>query len=232
MHIPGFIFKAAGLVAVVVFLQTGHARNYDPKIGRFLQEDPSDGHLARPISHINKYVYVENDPMGMIDPFGSSGMKIRGNYCGQGYSVPGSTPRDELDEACQTHDEYTSGSLRGNNEARTINRGQADMKLSYNAFLATPYMIGSNPTHRPVDSAYGTYKTLDVGLTMGGLGMMQIGWATLEWANDLEWYQPGQIVGGLVLIGVGLPAFVVGPRSQSQLPSLRTHRMGKRLSAS
>ncbi len=41
------------------------ARYYDPFGGRFVLEDP-----ARFPGGINFYTYVENDPVGLIDPFG------------------------------------------------------------------------------------------------------------------------------------------------------------------
>jgi RHS repeat-associated protein len=41
------------------------ARYYDPFSGRFVSEDP-----ARFPGGINFYTYVENDPVGLIDPFG------------------------------------------------------------------------------------------------------------------------------------------------------------------
>jgi RHS repeat-associated protein len=41
------------------------ARYYDPNVGRFLSEDP-----GRFPGGINFYTYVENDPIGLVDPFG------------------------------------------------------------------------------------------------------------------------------------------------------------------
>jgi RHS repeat-associated protein len=47
-------------------LQFSRARFYDPKIGRFVSEDPIgfDG------GDVNIYVYVKNNPLNKIDPFG------------------------------------------------------------------------------------------------------------------------------------------------------------------
>ncbi len=44
-------------------------RYYDPKVGRFISEDPIAGNLTRPQS-LNLYPYVENDPENSVDPFG------------------------------------------------------------------------------------------------------------------------------------------------------------------
>jgi RHS repeat-associated protein len=41
------------------------ARYYDPKIGRFLSEDP-----LGPAGDINRYVFVTNNPLRYLDPFG------------------------------------------------------------------------------------------------------------------------------------------------------------------
>ncbi|HAV42503.1 TPA: hypothetical protein DCX15_00600 [bacterium] len=45
------------------------ARYYDPRLGRFLQEDVFKGSLILPISQ-NLYLYVEDAPINFIDPFG------------------------------------------------------------------------------------------------------------------------------------------------------------------
>ena len=49
-----------------VFLR---ARTYLPSLGRFLQRDTFDGFLEQPQS-MNRYAYVENDPLGATDPTG------------------------------------------------------------------------------------------------------------------------------------------------------------------
>src|SRR6185369_13021141 len=48
------------------------ARNYDPAIGRFMTQDQHEGSLQEPAS-LNKYVYVQNDPVNMTDPTGLYG---------------------------------------------------------------------------------------------------------------------------------------------------------------
>ena len=54
----------AGLFFVAYLLPTSlaDARYYDPKTGRFLQEDP--------VWSPNPYSYVRNNPVNLIDPFG------------------------------------------------------------------------------------------------------------------------------------------------------------------
>ena len=44
----------------------------DPRIGRFLQKDPSPGALSVPMSVVNGYVYAGNSPFGLFDPSGMS----------------------------------------------------------------------------------------------------------------------------------------------------------------
>jgi fibro-slime domain-containing protein/RHS repeat-associated protein len=48
------------------------ARNYDPAIGRFMTQDLHQGSLEEPAS-LNKYVYVQNNPVNMTDPTGLYG---------------------------------------------------------------------------------------------------------------------------------------------------------------
>ncbi len=45
------------------------ARYYDPTLGRFISPDPFLGRLAEPITQ-NRYVYVKNNPLGLVDPSG------------------------------------------------------------------------------------------------------------------------------------------------------------------
>lgn len=53
------------LVLMVAFQTNSEARYYDPVEGRFISPDPI-GFLGG----INPYVYTENNPINMIDPFG------------------------------------------------------------------------------------------------------------------------------------------------------------------
>jgi RHS repeat-associated protein len=46
-------------------LQYNWHRYYDPNTGRYLREDP-----IWLVGGINPYVYVENNPMNLVDPFG------------------------------------------------------------------------------------------------------------------------------------------------------------------
>lgn len=46
------------------------ARYYDPGNGRFLQQDPEPGNTINPITVINRYTYVGNNPVHFVDPTG------------------------------------------------------------------------------------------------------------------------------------------------------------------
>jgi RHS repeat-associated protein len=46
------------------------ARYYDANIGRFLQVDPDAGTVSSPLSIVNSYVYVHNNPLNYRDPQG------------------------------------------------------------------------------------------------------------------------------------------------------------------
>ena len=48
------------------------ARYYDPKIGRFISEDPLPL-VERPVSQVNAYAYVRNSPISLVDPTGLCG---------------------------------------------------------------------------------------------------------------------------------------------------------------
>ncbi len=50
-------------------------KHYDLVKGRFLQIDQDVGATLKPISHINKYIYVNNSPANLIDPSGKSAIK-------------------------------------------------------------------------------------------------------------------------------------------------------------
>ena len=52
------------------------ARYYDPKIGRFLNEDPLEI-KNREIDELNAYVYVANNPINAIDPTGLASLTNR-----------------------------------------------------------------------------------------------------------------------------------------------------------
>jgi RHS repeat-associated protein len=93
-------------------LNYNYLRDYDPLTGRYVESDPSGLRGG-----INTYVYVEDDPIDGIDPFGRA--KIHGNWCGSdwtgGYKTDFNslTPDqrrnvaaavDPLDEACERHD--------------------------------------------------------------------------------------------------------------------------------
>ncbi|MFP5492921.1 MAG: RHS repeat domain-containing protein, partial [Bacteriovoracia bacterium] len=105
------------------------ARYYDASIGRFLQEDPESGRLAKPSTAVNRYSYVSNNPFKYIDSsgreeietpwmmfaylgasviFGKVPLIDHGNWCGWKVA-PGEKgldprPIDGQDAACRKHD--------------------------------------------------------------------------------------------------------------------------------
>lgn len=102
------------------------ARSYDAYTGRFLQQDPDPGKLMSPITIINKFAYVSNNPVVLNDPTGKTygtdpgdtdPTDVHGHYCG--YSAQGQPhewysdqsqpytiqePEDQLDFLCMEHD--------------------------------------------------------------------------------------------------------------------------------
>lgn len=45
------------------------ARYYDPRDGRFINEDTYEGQIKNPLS-LNLYTYVHNNPLSYVDPTG------------------------------------------------------------------------------------------------------------------------------------------------------------------
>ena len=62
------------------------ARYYDPSVGRFISEDSYEGNITNPLS-LNLYTYVQNNPLGYVDPSGHDQKWIRELAKEYGYSV-------------------------------------------------------------------------------------------------------------------------------------------------
>lgn len=73
------------------------ARYYDPKVGRFISEDP----IGFEGGTVNLYEYVGNQPVNRKDPSGLAWYRYR-NWCGPGGS---GDPTNCYDRACKRHDE-------------------------------------------------------------------------------------------------------------------------------
>ncbi|GLX65669.1 S8 family serine peptidase [Paenibacillus glycanilyticus] len=70
-----------------IALQYLGARWYDPGIGRFISEDTYEGTLSNSLS-LNLYTYVENNPLGYVDPTGHlkvSGLQKLSDQYNKGY---------------------------------------------------------------------------------------------------------------------------------------------------
>ncbi|WP_356948300.1 RHS repeat-associated core domain-containing protein [Brevibacillus nitrificans] len=55
------------------------ARYYDPSVGRFISEDTYKGQVDNPLS-LNRYTYVENNPLSFIDPTGHWSTEVTANW--------------------------------------------------------------------------------------------------------------------------------------------------------
>jgi RHS repeat-associated protein len=55
------------------------ARYYDPALGRFIGRDPFPGFAGGPQSH-NRYIYVANNPVKLVDPYGLCGLNSWGDF--------------------------------------------------------------------------------------------------------------------------------------------------------
>lgn len=54
----------------------------DSETGRFIQSDPDAGTMRNPASHINKYIYVQNNPAKFVDPNGKIPIILAGILIG------------------------------------------------------------------------------------------------------------------------------------------------------
>jgi len=55
------------------------ARNYDPTMGRFIDEDTYGGQIEEPLS-MNLYTYCQNNSIKYIDPTGHWGFNVHDTY--------------------------------------------------------------------------------------------------------------------------------------------------------
>ena len=55
------------------------ARYYDPAVGRFITQDPFAGFAGSPQSQ-NRYTYVANRPVHIVDPWGLCGLSSWGDF--------------------------------------------------------------------------------------------------------------------------------------------------------
>lgn len=125
------------------------ARYYNPIIGRFIQQDSFPGKIENPVSVINRYSYVENNPIKFKDPSGklkdpSDFTNVHGAYCGitatgevespDGRRTYITEPEDSLDWACMDHDNaYATVDIATSAKLEySIARIQADASLLLN----------------------------------------------------------------------------------------------------
>jgi RHS repeat-associated protein len=79
-----------GTGATDIGLVNMRGRLYDPHLGRFISPDPFVMHPLNP-QGLNRYAYVNNNPLSMVDPSG---------FDGDGADQPGNTSNDPWDTAC------------------------------------------------------------------------------------------------------------------------------------
>jgi len=69
--------QAGGLVHL-------RARDYDPVVGRFVTRDSWEGDTSRPLS-LNKWMYVEGNPITRNDPTGNNAIWLTNNDAAEGF---------------------------------------------------------------------------------------------------------------------------------------------------
>jgi RHS repeat-associated protein len=77
------------------------ARYYDPRLHRFVAEDPVPLHF-RAVNELNAYGYVTNNPVLFTDPLGLAPTMPGTNYCGPGGRGP---ILNRTDGCCKDHDD-------------------------------------------------------------------------------------------------------------------------------
>lgn len=91
-------------------LQYLRSRWYDPSIGRFISKDSYEGDIQNPLS-LNRYTYVENNPLIYIDPLGNHKVLWKNV---QGYRVVDKILLDEPSWITKAISNYNKGSKKGN----------------------------------------------------------------------------------------------------------------------
>ena len=80
VKVSGFTYNAEQYDAATGMLNL-RARQYEPAMNRFSQKDKLRGSASTPLS-LNRYAYVQNDPINLIDPSGMrlADMQVNGEY--------------------------------------------------------------------------------------------------------------------------------------------------------
>jgi RHS repeat-associated protein len=81
------------------------ARMYDPQYARFISPDPLVGSLSN-TQALNRYSYVSNNPVNLIDPLGLIGEELAGNAVG---SAAGASATGSIGGGIPFGDEMASG---------------------------------------------------------------------------------------------------------------------------
>ena len=80
VKVSGFTYNGERYDAATGILNL-RARQYEPAMNRFSQKDKLRGSASSPLS-LNRYAYVQNDPINLIDPSGMrlADMQVNGEY--------------------------------------------------------------------------------------------------------------------------------------------------------
>lgn len=121
------------------------ARYYDPKVGRFIQEDPFAGKRTYPLSVVNRYTYANNSPVNFVDPSGA-------------YPV-----------TTITTGAGSNGGSAGGDSGSVYNRGAP---IGYSTSPTTTTIIGSYlpPRGKDTDPVFDAPTTISVSLSVSGIG--------------------------------------------------------------
>lgn len=155
------------------YLDYMHARYYDPTVGRFMSVDPILGEPSRPQTW-NRYSYVNNSPINLVDPTGMYETMCGANLDCQQQAVNFETARtaalESSDPAARAAAAAYGGPGEANNVWLTFATSGADHPADTGAYTAysSNMTVRTNASGDVVVGSQGTIPVWGVVVTFNG----------------------------------------------------------------